>query len=433
MLNIENRDNRLEILYNSKVQESYEERTMEVITSYKELIAYIEYGYMIKGKKIYFEELVRYMSKKSFERLEFEDCIFCMELDLDSLDIGIINFSNCVFLKDFKIRRTKASKVRFYKSFFENNLSIAKVSIDEFEFYESVIKNNQALGVFESTFLYISILLNEYTQPIQIYGCKFEKYFMYKTFLEEGGFISILNTEVYGKTDFSGARFSNFQSTQVVFHKQVNFDNVEFKKQPNLSNTEFLESVYLHKAVFFKGVDLSYVNLGSQASLNFFEEKIYENDNISSIKNQETYRVLKNESLRKSDSIKAIEYYKKECEHHYQSLKWQGRDFFNKFILWFEKNVSGYGTSAGMAIAIFFLFNIIIFTFCLDYLMLFDKYVLKGILTVVDDFFKTLIPTISYSKNSIYSYAWLKVLHFVINAILIYEIIKSFRKYSRKL
>jgi hypothetical protein len=141
----------------------------------------------------------------------------------------------------------------------------------------------------------------------------------------------------------------------------------------------------------------------------------------------------KKESVKQSDTIKAVEYYKKECEHHYQSLELWSKDFFNKLILWFERSVSSYGASADMAIIIFLLFNIIIFTFCLDYLILFDNYVLKGVSAVVDDFFKTLIPTISYSKNSIYSYAWLKVLHFVVNTSLIYEIIKSFRKYLRKL
>ncbi|MGQ4006515.1 pentapeptide repeat-containing protein [Francisellaceae bacterium CB300] len=338
------------------------------------------------GKQIYISDV----KLKTGER--FEKCVFLELISLVNSDHEFyIHFKDCIFVSpiDFSLQILK-EQVSFENCIFLEELFFNKTLFNKIVTFERCI----------------------FKKPMNFY-----------------------QTNFMGTVSFTGAVFKEPVIFQYVkLYKNMILRETTFEKSLNLAYMTFMESGFLEPykvdiKPFKAGTDIDYDKGRSWSD----EECLDTRNVISNEDAQETYRILKKESIKQSDTINAIDMYKNECEYHYQSLKWDRKDFFNKLILCFERSVSSYGTSAGMAISIFLLFNIIIFTFCLDYLMLFDNYVLKGVSTVADDFFKTLIPTISYSKNSIYSYAWLKVLHFVVNASLIYEIIKSFRKYSRKL
>ncbi|MFT4694366.1 MAG: hypothetical protein ACI8TE_001279 [Francisella sp.] len=163
----------------------------------------------------------------------------------------------------------------------------------------------------------------------------------------------------------------------INIYKNAIFRKAEFEDNVNFAYMNLVEGGYLETY----GVNIGKNNNGFVAEKNYALDwdKIFKaKDNINGWE-KESQNKTRSIMMSHRDAQETYRILKKECEHHYQSLELWSKDFFNKLILWFERSVSSYGTSAGMAIIIFLLFNIIIFTFCLDYLMLFDNYVLKGI------------------------------------------------------
>tara|TARA_B110000977_G_C11057073_1_gene484491 strand:+ start:898 stop:1911 length:1014 start_codon:yes stop_codon:yes gene_type:complete len=76
---------------------------------------------------------------------------------------------------------------------------------------------------------------------------------------------------------------------------------------------------------------------------------------------QETYRILKNISIKQGNNIEALDLYKQECQNLNRSL-WWFKSMGNKLTLFFEQNISFYGTSVVRAFLWFLAINYIVFT-----------------------------------------------------------------------
>jgi len=253
--------------------------------------------------------------------------------------------------------------------------------------------------------------------------------------------IDLSYTEFLNGVDFSSSAFlGSVKLDNTKFYKDSIFVGATFSNLVNFKYTTFKENVSFRDTKFDQGLNLARVNINNSAILDFHDATINSNKaekQVSSKDKQETCRILKHESLKKNDTINAINLHKKECEHHYQSLNWCSKDFFNKLILGFEKMVSSYGTNALKSLLVFIVFNILTFV---TYIAVDTNFAINlsfstwnGLGHMLEDVFKTLVPTIISGEKSVYKESWVQVIHFVINASLIYEIIKSFRKYSRKL
>ncbi|QUE31910.1 pentapeptide repeat-containing protein [Francisella philomiragia] len=383
--------------------------------------------------------------QQKFKKIIFVNCIFLCRVIFDVNDISI-EFSNCFFKDFFNIGQTSKEYIEFD----------VIISFKESIFIKGIYTKNRSFKekiVIEKSIFFlggISFVDSTFENTISLN----ESIFNERVFFE--------NTNFNGKSVFERVIFDKFMDFRYVFFKE----NVSFRE-----------------AKFNQGLNLARINVDAGAILDFYDITVAKSSyEISNKEAQETARVLKYEAIKKNDSIKAVEHYKDECEYHYQSLKWSSlKDFFDKLILCFERNVSSYGTNPYKTVLIFLGFNllftlneirsllILIVSFSL--LILFEdirdtslKYDIKPDLKLFIYMIKILAVYIIliiicvlaigffmlwvYSNDLLYNFArilnpitslgrdnisLLNIIHLIINITLIYEVQKSFRKYSRKL
>lgn len=300
-----------------------------------------------------------------FNKLVFTRCKFYGEFNFYNLIVlDVLGFDHSIFYNEAYFSReyqgmpSAGGYLRFvdkYSNFyvqhcnFSNSTFKEKIKFNSSKFYGKVFFDNTS---FEKT---VDFYGTEFHHPMNFY-----------------------RTDFKGTVVFICAKFFKpviFQYTNI--YKNAIFRKAEFEDNVNFAYMNLVEGGYLETY----GVNIGKNNNGFVAEKNYALDwdKIFKaKDNINGWE-KESQNKTRSIMMSHRDAQETYRILKKECEHHYQSLELWSKDFFNKLILWFERSVSSYGTSAGMAIIIFLLFNIIIFTFCLDYLMLFDNYVLKGI------------------------------------------------------
>ncbi len=137
--------------------------------------------------------------------------------------------------------------------------------------------------------------------------------------------------------------------------------------------------------------------------------------------NEEAFSILKEMNIKKYNSISALYLHKKEVEEYRCTLDWK-KNFIEKFILSFEKIASNYGTNPFLAMGWLLLIHLI------------DKIIR---ILFSDSYAKLKTDFNIYNLNIIENYSSIIGLWFliklVLSSVLIYEIIKSFRMFSRKL
>ena len=236
-----------------------------------------------------------------------------------------------------------------------------------------------------------------------------------------------------------------------LFFQYVSFENSEFKKDLILQGALFLGATYLNAS--FRNIDMRNLFFGENfildmhlskvSKISFFRDSditvpthIYRNSfkNKSSyfvgmlnlkehnIENRGTANVLKNLALENRDQISALKFNSLEYNKHYKSLKWTKKDISDKFLLLAEREVSNYGESIIKSVTVFILFNFSVF--------LYTKYVFYTEMLPLNfnSFTKILTP---YNIEN-----WTTIPHLIfiiINSFIVYEIVKSFRKFSKKL
>ena len=151
------------------------------------------------------------------------------------------------------------------------------------------------------------------------------------------------------------------------------------------------------------------------------------NIHIDSSKSRETFLILKQCFLRMADNITALEFHKKEYEKYQDSLK-KSRNFQDKFLLCIEKNVSYFGTSVKRSFNYLILIN---FAFLFIYILIYEKPI---IYFHIDNIYRNL-NLFAKLMNPVKSeeFIFFNLIQLSVNSFLLYEFIKSLRKFSRKL
>ncbi len=266
------------------------------------------------------------------------------------------------------------------------------------------------------------------------------------------------------KLIFERAVFKNlFDLYGIVYNKENNKENKEKNFKLDLKGSDIATLSYYE--------NLEYINEA--------EEKY--NNGILNLEtghaeNRETFNVLKNSAAEKKDNISALHFHTKEMEKYEKELNRSDKNGSDKLILWFEKTVSYYGTSIGRAttslmffnafliavycsgkfysqpkfeniniIEIAIIFNILVFNYVVLCYTEIAEYV-KIIISISISLLLLLYYALVYGiikdvsvwgiifpfKVSLECFTWIHAVSLVGNALLIYEVIKSFRKYSRR-
>ncbi len=268
-------------------------------------------------------------------------------------------------------------------------------------------------------------------------GSNFQKFVKFNgsQFKKEANF---RETIFYKNADFIDAIFSEkTYFREAIFTKNVDFRYAHFMDNVSFRQVVFIQDVNFEYTVFEKFLSFGQVNTRKcdQFKLNLKSSQIqaidYTDTNIEHAANRETFLILKNLALKQQDQIKALDFHVQEMEKYRQSLSWKN---LNMWLLSFEKVVSYYGTQPVIPLICIIVLNLSM-TFALIY---FDYFCLEEF---VKYFLHFLNPTSSIQK--IFSdLDHLKYINFfeplnsfknILDIVLFYELVKSFRKFSRKL
>lgn len=240
------------------------------------------------------------------------------------------------------------------------------------------------------------------------------------------------------KANFLLAKFSDVVIfVDAIFSGKAEFRYVKFVKGA------WFNLVNIKNTLDFDGASIYFININNlklvdkYATLSLMSASI---DRIVLDKltlfahngaNRETFNVLKNLALKQNDQIKALDFHTLEMERYYLDLQSEKGRITEKIILWFEKNVSYFGTDYIRPFMIYLIWAYISYSFILNF---------SGQWACAESFITYLSP-VSYDLVKVFGKSYTTslgvglffLIYKITQFVLIYEIIKSFRMYSRRL
>ncbi|MBK2268309.1 pentapeptide repeat-containing protein [Francisella philomiragia] len=296
--------------------------------------------------------------------------------DID--DQGSVD-KNTVVLK-YRFGQKKKIPVKDGVAFFEST---------KFKIYDENILIDEDTRFENSVFLSNFRLDNaiDYTISFEncvFYNTNFEQVDFYKEIQFDScrffGDINFTKTTFHLDADFSNSSFYypiNFNRTN--FKKWAIFDNCEFRENLVFLHTNIYEKLSLKVTIIRKSINLAYINLRNGAQVDSRNIKISWPNIPSTLvgfdlykhKNkwketprhqdiQDTYRILKLEATANKDNTVALNHKQKEFEKYYLKLWWT-KNLGNKLILFFDKNISNFGTSVVRVLLWFIAINLTLY------------------------------------------------------------------------
>ncbi|SHN93960.1 pentapeptide repeat-containing protein [bacterium endosymbiont of Bathymodiolus sp. 5 South] len=237
---------------------------------------------------------------------------------------------------------------------------------------------------------------------------------------------------------FSGAEFNGeVNSVETIFNGSVDFDTITTTITTTGSSSKttttppsFSKKVDFTSAIFNNVLNFSGVkNIDIDLKHVIIDRIEYGNVEFKS-DNRETFLTLKNVALKQRDQIKALEFHTQEYQTHFKNLEWTKEDRGNKFILGFEYLVSVFGTSIGRALIVFLILIIS------SYFLLF---ILVGCGDLTVQGFVHFSSPVNYNLTTIFGSnitigffaGFVFIAYKILQFAMIYEVVKSFRKFSR--
>ncbi len=378
---------------------------------------------------------------------DFENCIFLIGVNFSFVPFDEkVNFRGAIFTEDVYFSGTFTKKTDFSKAIFVKKAGFWGAEFaGNANFYDARFVGN-------ADFQYV-----KFAEQTDFYSAKFvgNADFKRTTFAEQADFKRTTfaeqaifeNAKFTKQANFSDVKFSGttcFKS--VTFTKQANFLDAKFSQNP----IDFTQAQFL-TALSFNGVESITLNL-DQSQL---DKIYYDTDCKFSAGNRETFLILKSIALKQNDKIKAVEFHTQEYEQHHKKI--YPEHFITYIWLWvygdkqssklkkpfistdwiilgFEYFVSKFGTSIIFSVFWYFMFAGLFYLFMNGY----DVVDAETIITKT--FINFIIPTNIAVKDFLINNNSSSSLDYVLFAfykfgqiILLYEMIKSFRKYSRSL
>lgn len=346
---------------------------------------------------------------KKEDRRKFNEIIdIKIEWNIWKFEYRFINFNNWIkneklnlFEEDFQIKSLKLDK----KWSFGVNDSIFFKDLDFFlwDFEDEIYFTNV---IFKKS---LNFVYARFNKMISFTACTFEK-----------------------KLHFPGAIFEkNILFTCSFFKEWFFLNHCIFESNVDFSDSEFSNDLNLENTIFEKNLNLRGVKIENLILKNAFVRNINIGNELD-IKNKDRwyFTVLKDVSLRRNDNISALNFHIKEMNKHFYDLV-KNLSFSDVFLLFFEKISSYFWTIWYLPffwIFIFWLYFYFILIWNLD--IKWSEFI-KFLYPVNNDFEKifTRIP-----EEYILLKLYLIFYGFrILEAVLIWEMIKSFRKYYRKL
>lgn len=410
---------------------------------------------------------------------------FALEWNKQRKKSSVIDFSNCIFTIDVDLRKHEIDKeINFSGSIFKGNINLSGKNIPErCNFSHTSIEGNFNI---ESTV---------FAKPLKMTYTFLNGYMVARN-AEFKEYVTFNGTEFKGQIRFEDSQFKTAYFRKCIMNAVTNFTRSKFnnggyfqlcrfKDNVQFGHAEFKSAFNLFSCIFDKSIDLNFAKINKLNLINtvYRDDFHFVGTDFGFAYNRETYRILKHENLKVNDSIKAFDFYILEMKKYLEELKnpnslrrkrQDKNKFSDKILLSFEKYASHFGSNPVLP-TIWFLIvhyiatflekpnilleqlHIIILTAIIWLILLFSQIVNKkkkireilndsalqssillllilGLL-LFNDVVKSILEVIKFKYEKNHSSFTLLILFIksIISYILIYEIIKSFRKYSRKI
>ncbi|QIW11050.1 pentapeptide repeat-containing protein [Francisella sp. LA112445] len=415
-------------------------------------------------KSIYFRKCTFPIIKKSFDyytiRTSYQGCRFKNEDDsfikLDDKQVetfkkdGDAIFYRCIFDSPYTI---KIDPLLYDHCKFTQEVNIKLVSKQIFagqsHNYNFLPKttNLNNVEIINSTF-HGNFMVNNhseendsYLKTISFKKCTFNGKFEFKNNDIKGSLI-VEDCNFSETSDFFGTTIIKNKDSKIVFQK-CRFDKISifedciFNVFTMFKYVTFRDSVIFRGAYFNEGLDLSKSNFNYSAGANFLGCKIKDNEKLK-ISDQETFRIIKHSFDSIGNHIEANKYFSREMNAYAKYLKGEKGLYEDKTIFYINSFISKFGQSFIRATVLFLIFAAIMHTmncFCgwLQKDLIFNPS-LKNIYYFLQNIF-TNIPIFSNLlgyRSYMYLPDWIKILSYIIYAILTWQIIVSIKRKVRK-
>ncbi len=385
-------------------------------------------------------------------------CIFLLELNFYKGEFDReVDFSHSIFAQETNFQEAIFSKkanfgsvtftkeAHFQGATFTENANFGSVTFTKEAHFQGATFTENA-----------NFSIAKFTKNANFWVATFTKEVDFKeaTFTEKAQFHE---TKFTKEADFWKATFSkeahftaatfikNAYFTEATFTQDAIFLHTVFSRDAIFAATDFEDRVDFGlsqiKHLIFKKAKLSGekkgpINLKSAQieSMNYADPSV----SPQNIANRESAVVLKNIAIKQNDQIAALQFYTWEMEKFREELKEDTtqKRRMDRLIVGFEKWVSNFGTDPRRTFFWLLGSNIV---FAIIYVLgslTFNAFTSPAFwLQVLEELFSFVFIYFFYEEISRSTWLERAVFYaaFIINPILLYEIIKSFRKYSRKL
>lgn len=378
-------------------------KEFEVLTNYETNEKYFVYENNKKYHIIENEKQTIRRELKSDKKINFKRCIF-IYIDIKFLTETKkdIVFNDSVFCEDVRIDACEFPSMIFIRTLFEKELNCFGAKFKKSVLFDQSIFNGN----------------------VDFYYCEFHSVLQAEFIHCEKDF-SIINCDL--------KRGINLFSS--IFEKKLLFSS--FKT--NIASNKLNGKLFLSNTNI-KRLDLRNIYIGEKFSISLsfssIDEISYSNNIFTknNVEDRETFLLLKQDAIKKSDHINALDFYKSEMILHTRELS--KKKELDYWILKFEEIVSDFGINPIkpiiLIIYISFTFSLFVSFFTNSWNVYFENSLLliNPTLSIENILSTTLINKGIAIPPLLEAFNFFKN---IIHGILIYETIKSFRKFSRKI
>ena len=260
-----------------------------------------------------------------------------------------------------------------------------------------------------------------------------ERAFFGSTTFKEG--VHFLGTIFLKEAEFALTHFlesANFIGSR--FQSKASFVLSNFQKRTDFRNTIFNNEVDFSMArintLLFNDTKGDFV-LNLQAAQ--IESIDYSNTKFDKSNNRNTFLILKNLAMKQNDTVSALGFHRKEYDQYRKELRGEGGEWQNRFMLWFEKHVSNYGTDWVMPIILIVGLLALYTPADIYFSKVKDLSVLKYTSEIMSNINAFSIFSVNGSSGKEPLHIILEFFKNLFLVVFLYEVIKSFRKFSRKI
>ena len=371
--------------------------------------------YFLISTQLSFKNKLTELNNSSTTDISLIRCIFLSDIFIGDIAINVSTDPENLLLADWLLRKS----IFFYKSIFQGEFHIRSL------IFKNQINFNSSVCIGKVRFFYAG-----FARDLFFSSTVFRGPVIFENNNFEGSFdltkSHFLNDLIF-KNSTIGAQLNLSQSVvmkDVFFSSRIDSLNLSRMRFDKENFRLYLEGSKINEIIYCESGEV-YDESNEKISRNIIglEKDILNIDIEKNIQSRETLSVLKKCFAATKNDIMALEFHKMEYEKHYRALNFRD-NFQDKFLLFIEKYVSGFGTSVGISLSWFFVFN----AFCF---FAFSYFVHESISSSCAGNFINRINCFLKSTSPL-GLGLFPLLVFIVNSFFLYEIVKSFRKFSRK-